>query len=552
MRRVPLLVAALLAGAAAVGGQAGPPRLLVVVVVDQLRADYLTRFDSHWRDGFRTLLDEGAVFENTAYPYLNTVTCAGHTTIGTGTFPSTHGMTGNAWWDREHERSVACTADPDAHTIAHAPRAEEEETEEPQAGEPDDEREEPWGDSAWRVRVPTLADELRSQRPGVRVVSLSLKARSAIGMAGHAGDAVLWLDTDTRSFATSSAYTSGPLPEVTAFAGRHPLADDVGRVWTLLGTPGSYRQRDTGIGEQPPRPWSGRFPHRVAGREGVDGQFINLWQTSPFADEYLERMTESLAEAFALGQRDTTDFLAVGFSALDLVGHAFGPESREVEDTLRHLDATLGRLLAFLDERVGRANYRLALSADHGVAPVAMTPLGGTVANEDVRERIEEALEETLGPLDDGRYVVSAAGPDFVLAPGVLERTRRDASARTAVERALADVPGVARLLWSDTLSRDSTDAMVRRAALSHVDGRSGDLIVVPREYWYFKGRTSAGGATHGTPHAYDAQVPLVFFGGGIPAGRHAEPATPADVAPTLASLAGVRLPRAEGAARLP
>jgi hypothetical protein len=204
MRRLPLLPVALLAGAVAVSGQA-PPRLLVLVVVDQLRADYLTRFDAHWRAGFRTLLDEGAVFENTAYPYLNTVTCAGHATIGTGTFPSTHGMTGNAWWDRDHERSVACTADPDARTIVLAP-PEVQEAASPSSDTSGSADEAPWGDSAWRLMVPTLADELRAQRPGARVVSLSLKARSAIGMAGHGGDAVLWFDADARSFVTSSAY----------------------------------------------------------------------------------------------------------------------------------------------------------------------------------------------------------------------------------------------------------------------------------------------------------------------------------------------------------
>jgi predicted AlkP superfamily pyrophosphatase or phosphodiesterase len=550
MRRLPLLPVALLAGAVAVSGQA-PPRLLVLVVVDQLRADYLTRFDAHWRAGFRTLLDEGAVFENTAYPYLNTVTCAGHATIGTGTFPSTHGMTGNAWWDRDHERSVACTADPDARTIVLAP-PEVQEAASPSSDTSGSADEAPWGDSAWRLMVPTLADELRAQRPGARVVSLSLKARSAIGMAGHGGDAVLWFDADARSFVTSSAYADAPRPEVTAFTGAYPLAGEVGRAWSLLAPPGSYRQRDTGIGEHPPTPWSGRFPHRVDGEDGLDARFAGLWQTSPFADEYLERMTESLVEAFALGQRGTTDLLAVGFSALDLVGHAFGPESREVEDTLRRLDVTLGRLIDFLDARIGRAGYRLALSADHGVAPVAMSPLGGTIANEDVRERIEEALEETLGPLDTGSYVVAATGPDFVLAPGMLERTRGEPAARDAVVRALLDVPGVERRFWADDLTRESADPLARRAALSRVADRSGDLVVVPRVYWYFKGRASAGGATHGTPHAYDAEVPLVFFGGGVRAARHAEAATPADIAPTLASLAGLRLARAEGAARLP
>jgi len=543
-----LLVATVLASVVTLGGQS-VPRLLVVVVVDQLRADYLTRFDRHWRAGFRTLLDEGAVYENTAFPYLNTVTCAGHATIATGTLPATHGMTGNEWWDRERERAVTCTADPNATNIVHAPPDAEPETE---ATGDEAAAEAPWGDSAWRLLVPTLADELRAQRPGARVVSLSIKARSAIAMAGHGGHAVLWLDDDARAFVTSSAYADGPLQEARAFAETHPLTDDVDREWTLLAPPASYLQRDAGVGEQPPRPWSGLFPHRVTDRDGTDEPFATLWKTTPWADEYLERMAESLAGAFGLGQRDTTDFLAIGFSSLDLVGHAFGPESREVEDTLRRLDVTLGRLITFLDDRVGRARYRLALSADHGVAPIAMPPLGGTIANEDVRERIVEALDQTLGPLDTGSYVVSARGPDFVLAPGLPERLRREPAAREAVERAVLDLPGVGRLFWADQLSEASADPLLERAARSHVAGRSGDLIVVPRVYWSFEGRYSEGGAHHGTPHAYDTEVPLIFLGGGIAAGRHGTRATPADVAPTLAGLAGVRLTRAEGTALLP
>jgi hypothetical protein len=174
------------------------PKLLVIIVVDQMRADYLQRFERHWRGGFRTLLENGLVFDNAHYPYLSTVTCAGHSTIGTGTLPHTHGMVSNGWWDRETHRVVGCTADGASSDISYG-------------------RPVRFGNSAVHLLVPTLADELRAQKPGSRVVAVSLKARSAIGLAGHAGDAVVWFDDPSGSWATSQAYAPAPVPAVKAF-----------------------------------------------------------------------------------------------------------------------------------------------------------------------------------------------------------------------------------------------------------------------------------------------------------------------------------------------
>jgi len=467
------------------------------------------------------------VFENARYPYLNTVTCAGHSTIGTGTLPRTHGMVNNTWWDRQNRRVVGCTSDPDAHDISYG-------------------RPVRFGNSGRQLLVPTLADEIRAQSAGARVVAISLKARSAIGLAGHGGDAVVWFDEAAGSFATSSAFASAPVPAVKAFIDAHPFESDNGRIWALSAPTGTYLERDAGVGERPPTPWTGLFPHLVAGRNGIDAQFFDLWQSTPLADAYLEAMGASLVDSLALGQRGTTDFLGISFSTLDLVGHSFGPESREVEDVLRQLDTTLQALITHLDAKVGRENYALALSADHGVAPIAMAPRGGRIANEDVRERVDETLRELFGPREQGSYVESASFTDLVFAPGVFERLTGNPAAMTALQHALEKIPGIDFVLRADQLSETSPKPEVRMAALSHLDGRSGDLVLVPKPYWYFGGR-NAGGTTHGTLQDYDRHVPLILFGAGIPRGRNRMAVTPADIAPTLARLAGVRLVRAEG-----
>ena len=507
---------------------ADPPRLLVTVVVDQMRADYLQQFNRHWRNGFRTLLDQGLVFENARYPYFVTVTCAGHATIATGALPHRHGMINNTWWQRNERTLTGCSSDPSTTEITYG-------------------RPIRFGNSAVNLLIPTLADELRSQKPGARVVSVSMKARSAISLAGHAGDAVVWFDDPSGSWATSSAFASGPVNAVREFVERNPYEKDLGRVWTLSGSPGSYLKPDAGVGERPPAGWNGLFPHPINGRGGIDTQFFNLWQASPLADAYLGRLAASLVDSFSLGQRRTTDYLGVSFSVLDDVGHAFGPESREVEDVLRQLDVTLGTLIGHLDAKVGRANYVLALSADHGVAPIPIPPKGGRLVTEDLRERIEDALLSAWGPLQKGTYVESVNFTDVYFAGGVFDRLRADTQLLSMVIRSLEGIPGVARVLRTDQLSKTSKDPMIRRAALSYMSGRSGDLMVVPKEYWFLGGRNVAVGTTHGTPHDYDTHVPVILFGGAVKSARSSANVTPADIAPTLGSLAGVRLPQAEG-----
>jgi predicted AlkP superfamily pyrophosphatase or phosphodiesterase len=510
---------------------ADSPRLLVTVVVDQLRADYLQVFNKHWRNGFRTLLDQGMVFENARYPYLVTVTCAGHATIGTGALPHRHGMVNNTWWHRKERTMRGCSADPTTTDITYG-------------------RPVRLGNSGVHLMTPTLADELRAQKPGARVVSVSMKARSAIGLAGHGGDVVVWFDDPSGSWATSRAFASEPVQAVKDFVEKNPYEKDLGTVWTLSASPDSYLNRDAGVGERPPAGWNGLFPHPVNGRGGLDAQFFALWQATPLADIYLGKLAASLVDSYKLGQRDATDFLGVSFSVLDDVGHSFGPDSREVEDVLRQLDVTLGSLIAHLDARVGRANYVLALSADHGVAPIPTPPRGGRVTTDDVRERIEDALRAAWGPLQRGTYVDAVSFTDVYLGEGVYDKLRANAPLLASVIRSIEEIPGVLRVLRSDLLSESSRDPMVRAAALGYMAGRSGDLIVVPKEHWFMSPRAIFG-TTHGSPYWYDTHVPAIFLGGAVKAGRSKANVTPADIAPTLGDLAGVKLPMAEGRALL-
>jgi predicted AlkP superfamily pyrophosphatase or phosphodiesterase len=405
------------------------------------------------------------------------------------------------------------------------------------------------GESPKRLLVKTLADELRAASGDTRVVTVSLKPRSAIALAGHGGTAVTWFDDAAGAFVTSRAFADSPVPAVQAFITRDPFDADLGRTWTLGWPENTYRFRDDEPTERPPEGWDRTFPHEIAGKSGADPRFLGLWRQSPFSDAYLTRMATALTGSFELGRRDATDVLAISFSALDLVGHDFGPESREVEDLLGRLDERLGELLQQLDERVGRDRYVLGLSADHGVAPIPEEQQrrhhrGGRVLIPEIRTRVERALGEHFGA---GQYVDAMNYVYIYLAPGVFDRLTRTPAAMRAVEQAVTSVPGVERLLRRDRLSATSGDRVVRAAALNHVPGRSGDLIVVPRPYWFMVTRLDGDATTHGTSQTYDQRVPVMLFGAGVKRGRFSRQASPADLAPTLAAIAGVRMPRAEG-----
>jgi predicted AlkP superfamily pyrophosphatase or phosphodiesterase len=516
-----------------------PPRLVVVLAVDQLRSDYLDRHRDQLTGGLRRIVNEGAVFENAAFPYLNTVTCAGHATIGTGALPFRHGMVLNAWYDRATRASTTCADDPTVkvvsyHGIDSAPY------------------------SGRRLLVPTLADRLREQARG-RVVSLSLKGRSAIGLAGQGGDAVTWFD-ERGGFVTSTAYTRRPVAFMERFFAQNPITADYGRTWDRLLEPAAYTGQDDVEFERPPSGWTRTFPHRLETPDGKPaGAYFAQWMRSPFADEYLARMATHAVDSLNLGRGRGLDFLGISFSTLDITGHGFGPQSHEVQDLVLRLDRTIDGLLDHLDKTVGTGNYVLALSSDHGVSGIPeMTPGGGRHTSADLRAAIDGALEPLFGPAPApaakpegtaprATYLAYSAFTDLYLSDGTMERLRRDPKALAAVLDALRALPGITHAFNGDDLitaeARTEGEAAKRAAALNYHPGRSGDLIVVPREHWIL----STAAATHGTHHPYDSRVPVIFYGAGVVAGRYAGAATPADIAPTLAALAQFPAPAIDG-----
>jgi len=515
------------------------PKLVVMIVVDQMRGDYVDKFREQWTGGLKQLVEEGAWFHEAAYPYAATETCVGHATISTGAFPASHGMIANSWWDRDQQKMVTCTSDPNAKNVAYAGGNTK------------------GGDSAAKMQVPSFAEELKFQTGGgTRVVAFSLKARAAITLAGHKGDAVTWLDSGTGAWVTSSAY--GTMPFVEEFAKKHPLSEDYGKTWSLSLPESAYFYDEKATGAAPPGGWSDSFPHALRGKEAstsADEVFLEQWASSPFADTYLTRMAEAAIDSLGLGKAGGTDYLGVSYSTVDYVGHAYGPRSREIQDILVRLDKDLGELLAHLDQKVGRGNYVVALSADHGVVPVPedMARTGvdtGVLSIPELQERMEKALE----PFNYMKPTIARmAEGNVYFSPGVYGRLKQDPAALRAVEDAALTQPGVAAVYRAEDLrGADSSSSQIRTAlTLNYFPGRSGDLFVVPRPYWLVDG-TPAGqkrsyGTGHGTPYNYDQHVPLLLLGYGIQPGEYFNAVTPADIAPTFAALCGITLATRDG-----
>jgi predicted AlkP superfamily pyrophosphatase or phosphodiesterase len=513
------------------------PKLVVLLVVDQMRGDYVDKFRGQWTGGLKRLVDEGAWFRDAAYPYAATETCVGHSTISTGAFPSTHGMIANAWWDRETQKMVACTTDPNTKNSGYAGASAK------------------GGDSAARMLVPAFAEELKFQTGGAtRVVTFSLKARAAITMAGHKADAATWFDNG--GWMTSSAY--GTMPFVEDYVKAHPVQADYGKTWNLSLPLSSYWYDEKATGAGPPAGWGPAFPHPLRGKGDAsepDAEFYEQWGSSPFADTYVTRLAETAIDQLGLGKSGATDFLGVSYSSIDYVGHEFGPRSREIQDILITLDNDLGELFAHLDRKVGRGNYVVALSADHGVVPIPedMARTGadaGVLHTVELQDKIEKALEPFNLPKPAVARITSG---DIYFAAGVSERLRDAGGAMQAVTDAALSQSGVAAVYWAEEVQgRPATQNPIRSAvANSYFPGRSGDLYFVPKPYWLVDG-TSAGktrsyGTGHGTPYNYDQHVPVLLMGYGIQPGDYYREVTPADIAPTLASLCGITLASRDG-----
>ena len=513
------------------------PRLAVLVVFDQMRGDYLTRWDGLFGEGgFRRLKKNGAWFTNCHYPYAQTRTGPGHASLATGCLPMRHGIVDNGWPSRASGNEIDCVLDSRYKVVPEFKGQQKHDI-----GE--------WpGASPSRLWADTVGDVLKEATGGEgRVVSLSLKARSAIliGCRAAKPDACYWFFPPAGMFVTSTYYRDTLHPWVDTFNGERYADRWFDKDWTRLRTDLDY-EAHSGPDDVPTEDtgWAqGRtFPHPMRGSENKLGKdFYEAIENTPYGNELLLEFAKRAIDGEGLGRRATPDLLCLSFSSNDVVGHCYGPDSQEVLDITLRSDLIVRDLLNYLDEKVGRGRYVVAVSADHGVCPLpdvarAKGLDAARVDTEEQRQQAEEFLQSTFGR-SVRPWIQAKWGPWVYLDRRTLKARNADPA---EVEEALADwfrrQPGVGAAytrtrLTAGPLDGDEIGERVRR---SFHPGRSGDVAIVLKPY-YLAGKPRETGTTHGSPHPYDTHVPLLFYGPGIKAGGRDEPVTPQAAAAVLA-----------------
>ena len=513
---------------------AEPPNLVVQITVDQLRGDMPHRIADRLIDsgpgGFNYFLSQGIVYTNAHYGHASTYTATGHATLFTGGDAAQHGFPGNYWVDRASGERVYCVADERFPLLAGANDGV--------------------GASPQYLTSSTIGDELIIGTGGrARVYSVSVKDRGAIIPAGRSGKA-FWYSRRTGGFTTSSYYFEA-LPAWVRNWNQQKLADTYrDQRWELLHDRASYSFADAG------RPWErsygglGKtFPHTTT-RDDLRAHYRELRYT-PFADELTLAFVKELVENEKLGLTGTVDFLSIGFSATDYIGHAFGPNSLEAEDNLLRLDRTLAELLSFLDAHLGLQKVLLVLSSDHGVdaAPEYKNTLGFDVGRIDpaaVKLKLEKALQARFS--NEQAFIADISIPGVYLHADAAAGVKLAAAElEDVVAQELLEIPGIAMAvsrsrLMANALPRTPLHTMVQRAF--HRE-RSGDVFMVQGQSWFLSPAVDEDAATHGSPYSYDTYVPIMFVRSGVSPQRVTRRIGPESVAPTLAAILRIKPPTA-------
>ncbi|MFN7133015.1 MAG: alkaline phosphatase family protein, partial [Myxococcales bacterium] len=512
------------------------------LVVDQLGFETLQRMRRHFgRGGFERLAAEGASFQQAHYGHLTTFTGPGHACISSGSYPHRNGIVANRIHDRGLGRAVTMLFDPSHPILEAAPDPEDDTSPAAFTGE-------------------TLADRLRAAT-GMRgkVVAIALKDRAAVLLAGRLGQAY-WFSEQTGRMTTSTWYTKELPAWVKAFNARAPADQAFGRRWERALPEKAYTGEDHAAWELDQSGLGTTFPHKVdGGAEKPGPSFYRAFAATPFGLELQLEFARAAIEAEGLGRDEVPDLLALSFTSTDYAGHLYGPDSHEVQDLLVRLDRALAALLPVLEKAAGgRANLVLALTADHGAAPVPeyMASLGHPAARIG-KQKLVDAINAALRPrFGEGEWVTAIEEPSVYLNAELIRARKLDpALVQQAAGQAAVAVPGMEGFFTRASLESGTVPQtpLGRAAQLSFHPAHSGDLLLFAKPF-YLWGRYAdrAGGTGHGTPWRYDTHVPLLFWGGGIRAGVHADRADVADVAPSLSALLGIGAPAAAEGQALP
>jgi predicted AlkP superfamily pyrophosphatase or phosphodiesterase len=501
------------------------PKLVVGLVIDQMRWDYLYRYYDRYapNGGFKRMLNQGFACENTMIPYAPTVTASGHSCIYTGAVPAVSGITGNAWWDSELMRNVYCTEDKTVKTIGSRSSGGQQ--------------------SPKNMWATSICDELRlATNFRSKVIGVAIKDRGGILAAGHSANAAYWYDVSSGNWISSSYYMNELPKWVNDFNAKQLANQYYQQGWNLLYPVETYLQSTADAKEYEAKPFGNTFPYDLKQYIGKDYGKVS---TTPMGNTMTAEFAKAALTGEQLGADNITDFLAVSFSSPDYIGHSFGPNSIEAEDGFLRLDRELGSLLDFIDLKVGKGQYTVFLSADHGVAHIPEFSIenklpGGRVMMGSLTTNLNKELSETY---KINTLIVSDDNYQLHLNYRAIDSAKLDEEEITEwLIKRLRFEPGIDRVFALEDLNETPLPASIRTVLNNgYHPKRNGDIQLLLKpgytESW------SNTGTTHGLWNPYDAHIPLLWYGWGIQKGKTNREVLMTDIAPTLAALLKIQMP---------
>jgi hypothetical protein len=500
------------------------PKLVVGIVIDQMRYDFLYRYWRYYgQGGFKRMVEKGFSFENTHYHFAPTVTGPGHASIYTGSAPAFHGIAGNNWYDRATGKTIYCTSDSSVTSVG-APANE--------AGQM----------SPRNLLTSTLGDELKTATNyQAKVIGIALKDRGAILPAGRAANAAYWLEGKSGNWITSTYYMPQLPAWVTAFNTERVIDAYAKATWQPLLTADAYAACATPDSS----PYESELVRGAGTRlpQDISRYFkgdYDLVRRTPFGN----KLTTDFAIATLVGEQlgtrpDITDMLCVSYSSTDYVGHLFGPSSVEIMDTYLKLDRDLARLLDELDTRLGKNNYLVFLSADHGISdiPAYATSKGisaGRYTSSDLAKTLNEGLKAYFNKENLVSYVTDEQV--YLNEKLILEQGLDFTAVATRTARLAEKLNYVSMAFTRQELSQAAAgNPFARRLQLGCNPARSGDVFLQVKSGYI--DATQTKGTTHSSTWEYDTHVPLLFYGWKISRGTSSSPVEVSDIAPTVSTL---------------
>ncbi|WP_035483773.1 alkaline phosphatase PafA [Gaetbulibacter saemankumensis] len=515
------------------------PKLVVGIIVDQMRFDYLTRFYNRYGEGgFKRMMREGFNCRNNHFNYIPTKTGPGHASVYTGTTPKYHGIIGNDWFDRSLIKNVNCVEDYEVLAIGALNKEVNDGKRSPK-----------------RMLATTFADENRlfTQMRG-KTIGVSIKHRSAILPAGHTANGAYWLDYEhdgTGNWITSSFYMDD-LPKWVKDFNASGRTESYFKEWNTLYDIDTYEESGSDLNTFE-RIFKGKntatFPYDLRELKNKNGNY-KIIAESPFGNSLLTDFAIEALEAENLGEDAITDILAISFSSTDKVGHDFGPNSKEIEDTYLRLDLDLERLFNALDEKVGKGDYTVFLTSDHG-APNVINYLksekipAGFFDESKMFEEMNSFLEKKYQVSD---LILSRINSQIYLNHDKIESNNFDLKiiketlSKELLKYQLIDKVYVTSQINQFEASNGYLENMLNKG---HSQKRSGDLLFVYNPAVFKYTAWNATGTDHHSGFNYDTHVPLLFFGKGIKHGETYKKTEITDVAPTMSALLGISFPNA-------